>query len=104
MISNWPTRCQRALGLPLARANLAILRQRRFKYVHFNGGLPPMLFDLAADPDESRDLAGDPAYAPELLRLARAMLDHRMAHAHHAHSLLKLTPGGVRQAPPDWRG
>lgn len=94
-----PTVFQRRLGLGLAQANLAILRERRFKYVHFNGGLPPLLYDLDADPSESRNLAADPAYAPELLRLARAMLDHRMAHAHHAHSLMKLTPEGVRSAP-----
>ncbi|HUF86127.1 MAG TPA: sulfatase-like hydrolase/transferase [Thermohalobaculum sp.] len=94
-----PTVFQRRLGLGLAEANLAILRERRFKYVHFNGGLPPLLFDLEADPLETRDLAPDPAFAPELLRLARAMLDHRMRHAHHAHSPMKLTPDGVRTAP-----
>ncbi len=94
-----PTALQRSLGLDLAEANLAILRERRFKYVHFNGGLPPMLFDLESDPGEINDLAADPGYAPELMRLARRMLDHRMAHAHHAHSLLKLTAAGVRSAP-----
>lgn len=94
-----PTVFQRRLGLGLAEANLAILRERRFKYVHFNGGLPPLLFDLEADPLELHDLAPDPAAAPELMRLARRMLDHRMSHAHHAESLMKLTAAGVKTAP-----
>lgn len=94
-----PTRYQRRLGLGLEQANFALLRERRFKYVHFNGGLPPLLFDLEADPKELRNLAGDPAHAPELLRLARRMLDHRMAKASCSHSRMHLTAEGVKLAP-----
>ena len=36
-----------------------MIRHGRFKYVHYVG-LPPMLFDLAADPHERRDLGRDP--------------------------------------------
>jgi len=92
-----PTRYQRRLGLTLAAANFAVLRERRFKYVHFNGGLPPLLFDMENDPAEMTDLAPDPAFAPELLRLARRMLDHRMTHAAHAVTGMKLTDDGLRQ-------
>lgn len=94
------TRYQRRLGLSLAEANFAVLRERRYKYVHFNGGLPPLLFDLENDPGELTDVASDPALASELLRLARRMLDHRIAHAAHATSGMKLTEAGVRQAEP----
>ena len=94
-----PTRYQRRLGLGLAQANLAILRERRFKYVHFNGGLPPLLFDLESDPRELTDLAGDPSFAPELLRLSGRMLDHRMSHALRTAPLMKLTSEGVKLAP-----
>ncbi|HUS55273.1 MAG TPA: alkaline phosphatase family protein [Thermohalobaculum sp.] len=93
-----PTRYQRSLALAWGDANLAILRERRFKYVHFNGGLPPLLFDMVADPSELNDLAGDPAYAPELLRLSRRMLDHRMSHAARSAPSMKLTAEGVRRA------
>ena len=45
------------------------------KYFRFRGkGWPEQLFDLAADPDESRNLIDDPAYAAHLQRL-RAKLD-----------------------------
>jgi arylsulfatase A-like enzyme len=94
-----PTRYQRHLGLDLTQANLAILRERRFKYVHFNGGLPPLLFDILSDPHEMTDLAGDPAFAPELLRLSRRMLDHRMSHASQTAPSMKLTATGVLRAP-----
>jgi arylsulfatase A-like enzyme len=89
-----PTVIQRRLGLDLSSANAAILREKRWKYVHFNGGLPPLLFDLQADPNESRNLAGDPACAGELLRLARKMLDHRMAHPFRALSSIAITERG----------
>ena len=39
-----------------------MIRHRQYKYVHYVG-LPPMLFDLEADPYERKDLGRDPAYA-----------------------------------------
>jgi choline-sulfatase len=38
-----------------------MIRKGPFKYVHYVG-MPPQLFDLDADPQEARDLAGDPGY------------------------------------------
>lgn len=75
------TRFQRYLGLSEHSANAAILREARWTLVHFNGGLPPMLFDRTADPQETRDLAHEPGAAPEISRLRTRMLDHRMARA-----------------------
>lgn len=95
-----PTLYQERFDLPMSRCNLAILREQRFKYVHVNGDLPPLLFDMVDDPDETRNLADDPAFASELLRLARRMLDHRMTHADHRLSRLKLTENGVVAAAP----
>ena len=48
-----------------------------FKF-HYYVDYPPELFDLASDPEEARDLAGDPAYRQvreEMERALRAMLD-----------------------------
>ena len=90
-----PTRYQHHFGLKAADCNLAVLREDRYKLVHFNGGLPPMLFDLQEDPDEVADRAGDPAMQGEVLRLTRAMLDHRMRHAEHSRTRMQLTPGGA---------
>ena len=39
-----------------------MVRRGRWKYVHYVG-MPPQLFDLAADPIEARDLGQDPAHA-----------------------------------------
>jgi arylsulfatase A-like enzyme len=75
------TRFQTALDLPEHRANAAVLRDPRWTLVHFNGGLPPMLFDRAQDPDETRDLARDPAHADRIAALRTTMLDLRMTRA-----------------------
>ena len=54
-----------------------MLTRGRFKY-HYYVGFPAELFDLEADPEETRDLAGDPAFAgvvADLEAQLRAMLD-----------------------------
>lgn len=78
---NHPSRFQRAWNVDETRANAAILRDARWTYIHFNAGLPPLLFDRQDDPYETRDLAPDPAAAGELQRLQSAMLDRRMSRA-----------------------
>lgn len=93
-----PTRFQLSMGLTAEQANYAVLRTEHHKYVHFNGGLPPLLFDLDADPQENYNLAQDPAYASILLEMSGMMLDHRMSHAEHSLTGLKLTKDGV--VPP----
>lgn len=51
-----------------SRTAAYMLRHGRYKYVRYQL-YRPQLFDLAADPEEVRDLAGDPAYAPVLAEL-----------------------------------
>ena len=41
---------------------MAMLRRGRYKF-NYSLGDPPELFDMEADPNEFRNLAGDPAYA-----------------------------------------
>jgi choline-sulfatase len=54
-----------------------MLTRGRYKYHHYVG-FAPELFDLEADPEETRDLAADPAHAPVLREFEarlRAMVD-----------------------------
>ncbi|TQV83605.1 alkaline phosphatase family protein [Denitrobaculum tricleocarpae] len=86
---------QDALGLALDDCSLAVIRDAAFKYVHFTG-LPPLLFDLAADPAELRNLAGDPAHQGTRLRYAEKLLSWRARHLDRTLTGLELTPEGVR--------
>ena len=49
-----------------------MVRKGRFKLVWFVG-MPPELFDLDADPDETTNLAEDPAYADTLKEMESAL-------------------------------
>lgn len=91
-----PTRFQKHLGSHPVRSNCAIVREERFKLVHFNADIPPLLFDLENDPGEWRNLADEPEYQPQLYRLTAKMLDHRMTHADQSKALMKLTEDGVK--------
>lgn len=54
-----------------------MIRKGRFKYVYY-AGMPPQLFDLDADPLESRDLGVEPGYAglaADCERALRAVCD-----------------------------
>jgi len=58
-------------------AGAFMLRYDRWKYCHYVA-YAPQLFDLAADPEETNDLAGDPQYRVQLAeseRRLRAILD-----------------------------
>lgn len=85
---------ERALGLGHAQCTLNVLRGERYKYVHF-AALPPLLFDLAADPGEFRNLADDPAHVAVVRDCAQALLSWHMAHAERTLANLCLTPDGV---------
>ena len=45
-----------------------MLRKGRYKY-HYYVGYRPELFDLADDPEELHDLAGDPAHTTTLVEM-----------------------------------
>jgi arylsulfatase A-like enzyme len=89
---------ERHFGLSSRQCNLAVLRTERWKYVHF-GGLPPVLFDLANDPHETRNLASDAGYRAERLDMAERLLAWRAEHLDQSLALLELTEGGVRGQP-----
>ena len=85
---------QKELGLSCGESNLAVIRDERYNLVHFNGGLPPLLFDMAGE-GETRDISGEPGSQDIVLRLTQAMLDHRMTHTEGRFSRTMVMPKGV---------
>ncbi len=86
-------------GIDSTRLNLAVIRTAKWKYVHF-AALPPLLFDLEADPDNHVNLANDPAYAPVRIEMAERLLAWRAAHLDQTLALTELTPQGVVSRVP----
>jgi arylsulfatase A-like enzyme len=85
---------ERALGLSSDQCYAAMLRQERWKYVHF-AGLPPLLFDLKADPSEAKNLASAPEQQARLLAMAQELLSFRMVHAERTLAGQFLTAKGI---------
>jgi len=56
-----------------------VLRTRDYKYAVFEGDPVEMLFDMRADPWETKNLAKDPALAPVLVEHRRRLADYRAA-------------------------
>ncbi len=87
---------EKDLGLSLHQCVMNIIRDEKFKYVHF-AGLPPLLFDLKADPGEFNNLADDPTYESVLLEYAQKMLSWRMTHDEQTLTHYAITPDGLKQ-------
>lgn len=92
-----PTLWQRQLNLSADIANLAILRNARHTLVHFNAGLPALLFDHS-EQGEMRNIAGMADAAPILLEMTRALLSHRMQYADRTLSSMMISPAGAMHA------
>ena len=67
------------LGLTAHQCGLTVIRDNRYKYVHFTA-LPPLFFDLQEDPNEFVNLAGRADYQALVLEYAQKMLSWRMNH------------------------
>jgi arylsulfatase A-like enzyme len=87
-------RVEEALGLADEQCGIAVLRGDRYKYVHFTA-LPPLLFDLEADPAELVNRAEDPALREVRLACAERMLSWRMNHAERTQTSRFITEQGV---------
>lgn len=70
---------ERQLGLTAHQCSLSVIRDKRYKYVHFTA-LPPLFFDLEEDPNEFVNLADKLEYQPLILEYAQKMLSWRMNH------------------------
>ena len=81
-------------GTPASQCSLCVLRGKRWKYVQFaDNNMPPLLFDIQADPGEMCNLAASSAIEHVEARAdcAAQMLRWRMQHAEHTltHSVEK---------------
>jgi arylsulfatase A-like enzyme len=86
---------ERHFGISSRQCNLAVVRTERFKYVHFGGGLPPVLFDLANDPAETVNLAEDSGCQSVRIEMAERLLSWRAEHLDQSLALSELTEDGV---------
>ena len=85
---------EQRLDVAMEECTLNVVRSEQWKYMHFTN-LPPLLFDLEADPGETTNLAEDPAHAVVALRFAQKLLSWRMAHDEKALGHLAITSEGV---------
>ena len=83
------------LGLRMDDCSLTVIQDESYKYVHFTD-LPPLFFDLKADPGELRNLAGDPAQQGRMLEYAQKMLSWRMRYAERTLTHYAASPEGLR--------
>lgn len=83
-------------GLSIDQCGLAVIRDRKFKYVHFDS-LPPLFFDLEKDPDQFENRANDPDYAGPVLEYAQKMLSWRMRYAERTLTGYSASPEGLIQ-------
>lgn len=87
-----------AFGIPMEQCCLNVVRGERWKYVHFAADpsvLPPLLFDLHADPDQVHDLACDPGHSSVSAELTGDLLRWRMRHDERILTGHLVTPEGV---------
>jgi arylsulfatase A-like enzyme len=91
---------EQKLGLTLHQCTMNVIRDERFKYVHFTK-LPPLLFDLQNDPGEFTNLAGDARYVSVMLEYAQKLLSWRMNHDEQVLTHISITHDGpVARAAP----
>jgi arylsulfatase A-like enzyme len=91
-------KAQAELGIGLDDCSLSVIRDGRYKYVHF-AALLPLFFDLERDPGECDNLATDAEHASRMLTYAQKMLSWRLAHAERTLTGIRLTSQGPVEVP-----
>jgi arylsulfatase A-like enzyme len=84
----------KVLNLHADQCGLAVVQDSKYKYVHFDA-LPPLFFDLQADPGQFHNRACDPAYAPRVLEYAQKMLSWRLHYADRTLTGYSASPEGL---------
>jgi len=90
----WPEPTPLPADFPADAGPMAALRTAAWKYVHLPG-LAPVLYDLRADPGETRNVAAEAGYRPMLLEATQRMLSFRMTHEDIGHTHHVATPAGL---------
>ena len=85
---------QQELGLAAEQCSLCVVQDDRYKYVHF-AALPPLLFDLKADPNQFRNIAEDPAQAATVRDYAQMALSWRLTYADRMLTHYRGGPNGL---------
>jgi arylsulfatase A-like enzyme len=98
---------ERLFGLPMGHCTLDVARGSEVKYVQFAADaavLPPLLFDLGADPEQLHDLVSTGGGSEPGWLAAQRLVQWRMRHDDRTLSGTMLTPGdGVVVAADEWR-
>lgn len=89
---------EKALNLTIHQCNLSVIRDEKFKYVHF-AGLPPLLFDLQKDPSEFINLAEDADFSSVALRYAQMLLSWRQTYEDQTLTHQMATARGLVERP-----
>jgi hypothetical protein len=82
------------LGLSMDQCALSVIQNDQYKYVHF-AALPPLFFDLTTDPSQLHNVAQDPSYTLELLKMTQKMLDWKLLHADRTLTGYAASPAGL---------
>ena len=95
------------LGIPSAHCVLNMVRSDHDKYVQFaaeGSVLPPLFFDLDADPQQRHDLHAEPGSAAACLEAAQRLLRWRMANDDRTLANIVVTPDrGAVSTADGWR-
>lgn len=91
---------RRANHIDQADARLVMIFDGRWKYVHVEQ-MRPLLYDLHADPNELKDLGGDPAFGDQIARLQAMHFDwSRRHHNRLTRDAAAVEAATTRGAPP----